>query len=146
MGSAEQGARGHPRFLDRQDPRDHPWRNRWRQRNNDMAWRNNADCQSVGVAPGLPNRHRYLWLAVGRAGLGADQGACVQPLALLGDDCRLDNRGNGARGLRRPLARHRLHRRLDVVAGLPRCRAWPLVLVSSRNPIRILLVRLQRLR
>ena len=49
--------------------------------------------------------------------VGADPGAALQSLALLGDNYRLDHRGHDTRRLCRPLARHRLPRRL---AAAPR--------------------------
>ena len=68
--------------------------------------------------PRLSDRHGDIRRAADRAGLGADQGARVQPVALLGDDRRLDHVRDDAGGLRRPLARHRLSRRLAAALRL----------------------------
>ncbi len=50
--------------------------------------------------------------AAGGAGLGADPGAALQPVALLGDHRRIHHGGHHARGFRHPFARHRLSRRV----------------------------------
>ena len=50
--------------------------------------------------------------------VGADPGAALQPVALLGDHRRLDHLRHDARRLRRPLARHRLSGRVAAAARL----------------------------
>ena len=56
------------------------------------------------------------------------------PLALLGDDRRFDDLRHDARRLRRPLARHRLSRRLAAAARLrARCRCSPGTGRSARS-------------
>ncbi len=78
---------------------DHARRDRRRHRHDD-------------VQLGLPRRHRAISLAVGRFGRSSDRGEEISSAALLGDHHRVDDRGHHHGRFRRPLARHRLSRRL----------------------------------
>ena len=114
---ADQSPRGHAGLLDHQDPRHHARRDRRRHRVDDLARRDHARSRA-GRAQRLSRRHGDLRRAAGRAGVGADQGAQVQPVALLGDHRRLDHRRHDAGRLRHPLARDRLSRRLAAAVRL----------------------------
>src|SRR5438270_459652 len=111
---AEQSSRGDARLLDHQDPRDDAWRDRRRHRHDELARRDDG----ASGAERLSDRDRDVRRRAGRPGVGADYGAQLQRVALLGDHRCLDHVRDHACRLCRPLARDRLSGRVAAPARL----------------------------
>ena len=92
-----------------------------------------GDTVTMTLELGLPRRHRPLRRPAHRAGRRADPREEIPSLPLLGDDRRLHDRRHHHGRFRRPLARHRLHRRLVAAARSACWRARPLVLVAGHD-------------
>ena len=103
----QQGPRGHAHLLDHQDRRDDAGRNRRRYGHHDPA--------TGAISPG-PRCSSPCWCVLVAGQIVAKQ---IPPVPLLGDHHRLDDLRHHHGGFRRPLARHRLHRRLVAAARLP---------------------------
>ncbi len=101
---AQQGSGSHAGFLDHQDRRDHARRDRRRYRDHDAEL-------------GLSRRLRAVPCRARHSGDLPDRGEAISPVAVLGDDRRIDHVRHHHGRLRRSLARHRLHRRIDAAAG-----------------------------
>ena len=79
---------------------------------------------------GVTSSARTFSFVARRLGRCSDSREEIPSVPVLGDDHRLDHRRNHHGGLRRPLARHRLCRRLSMLFCLPDGHARRLVLVG----------------
>ena len=87
-----------------------------------------GDTVTMTMQLGLSGRDRAVPRGTGAAGRPADQRQEVPPVSLLGDHRRFHDLRHDDGGFRRPLAGHRLHRRLLAAAASAAGHARPLVL------------------